>query len=450
MRFLPVLLFLLAACVHAPRWERGERAHVYLVVVDGLGARFATPDRLPVLSAAVASEPERSSVLTARAVMPARTNPNHVTLVTGVYAEAHGIVGNAFWDRTPGTAPEKLESADRIEVETLFTVAETTDPRLVTLAAFGKPKLARLFAGVPGRQRAPDVLWSSEALPPARRDPATGYASDAETMAAALDAMAAAEPDLAFLNLADVDTAGHAHGPDSPEYTAAIMNADAAIGRLVKALRARGRWRRTVLIVTADHGMSAVGPPVSLGAALGAAGVRGVTVVADGGVDHVYVDALDRRATGIDGDARLLRRVASVARRVPGVSDFLGRLPCVRCRDVALIDAVHPDWHVDHERTGELLVVAAAGQQFADPTAAGDAGLLGNHGGPQDRDVPLIVTGGWPGLRAAAAGTPSPDLVDVAPTIEALLGLRAPRRVDGSAVPERDAGHPLAITTRTD
>jgi len=104
---------------------------------------------------------------------------------------------------------------------------------------------------------------------------------------------------------------------------------------------------------------------------------------------------------------------------------------------------VHPDWRLDHERTGELLVVAAAGQQFADPAGAGEATLLGNHGGPQDRDVPLIVTGGWPGLHAAPAGTPTPDAVDVAPTIATLLGLRASRRVDGSAVPDRDAGHPI-------
>src|SRR5262245_10647413 len=94
-----LLLCLVAACVRAPRPERAERAHVYLVVVDGLAARYATPTHMPVLSGVIASEPGRSTFFhAARAIMPARTNPNHVTLVTGVYAEEHGIVGNAVWD----------------------------------------------------------------------------------------------------------------------------------------------------------------------------------------------------------------------------------------------------------------------------------------------------------------------------------------------------------------
>jgi len=37
-------------------------------------------------------------------------------------------------------------------------------------------------------------------------------------------------------------------------------------------------------------------------------------------------------------------------------------------------------------------------------------------------------------------GTEPPALVDVAPTIAALLGLRLPRRVDGTAIPAADAG----------
>src|SRR5262249_48726396 len=167
-----VFLCLVAACVRAPRPERAERAHVYLVVVDGLAARYATPTHMPVLSGVIASEPGRSTFFhAARAIIPARTNPNHVTLVTGVYAEEHGSVGTPSGAVTPAAPPEHPEWADRIEVETLFTVAETTAPDRVTLGVFAKPKLARLFAAAPG-QRAPDVLWSPERLPAARRDPA--------------------------------------------------------------------------------------------------------------------------------------------------------------------------------------------------------------------------------------------------------------------------------------
>src|SRR5438093_12271906 len=167
MRIVVALACLLAS---APSASAGTpHAHVYLVIVDGLDARLADAAHMPRLFDAVAHEPAHSSVFRgAHAVMPARTNPNHVTLLTGAYAEAHGITGNTYWSRTPAAPPGMLEDAARIEVETLFTVAETVAPSLVTLGVVGKPKLARLFAAVPG-QYAPDVLWSPEQLAPERR-----------------------------------------------------------------------------------------------------------------------------------------------------------------------------------------------------------------------------------------------------------------------------------------
>src|SRR5438067_2690979 len=226
MRIVVVLAYLLASALSAPAAAPPPHPHVYLVIVDGLDARLADAAHMPRLFDAVAHEPAHSSVFRgAHAVMPARTNPNHVTLLTGTYAEAHGITGNTYWSRTPAAPPGMLEDAALIEVETLFTVAETTAPSLVTLGVVGKPKLASLFAAVPGRQRAPDVLWSPDRLPPERREAASGYSADGETVAAARELAADAEPDLAVMNLCDVDGAGHAHGPDSAEYARAVAAA---------------------------------------------------------------------------------------------------------------------------------------------------------------------------------------------------------------------------------
>jgi len=449
MRIVVVLAYLLASALSAPAAAPPPPPHVYLVILDGLDARLADAAHMPRLFDAVAHEPAHSSVFRgAHAVMPARTNPNHVTLLTGAYADAHGVTGNAWWSRTPGAPPGMLEDAALIEVETLFTVAETTAPSLVTLGVVGKPKLASLFAAVPGRQRAPDVLWSPERLPPERREAVSGYSPDGETIGAVLALAADAEPDLAVMNLCDVDGAGHVHGPGSADYARAVGAADAAIARLLDDLHARGRWARSVVIVTADHGMSAVGPTperphpvISLEPVLRRETVRGVTVVADGGVEHVYAERVAAGAAAAGDAAEPLARVAALARAAPGVAEVLARLPVP---DVPTLGAVHPGWHLDHPRTGDLLLVAAPGYQFVDPFDPVEAGLLGNHGGPEDLAVPLVVTGGWAGLRAAPRGTPSPGSVDVAPTIAALLGLRVPRLLDGRAVPPARAGHPIA------
>jgi len=443
---LLAVLVTLASCAPVPPTSGPARPHVYLIVVDGLDPRFATPALMPRLFALLAREPGRSSFFpTARAVMPARTNPNHVTLLTGVYAEAHGITGNAYWRRTPGARPERLEAAALIEVETLFTVAGGSAPALRTLGAFGKPKLARLFATVPGRQRGPDVLWSAAELPFWRREP-SGYAADADTVEAALEAAAEREPDLSFLNLSDVDRAGHAAGPESAAYREAIAAADTALARLVDDLQARGRWTRSVVLITADHGMTSVAPTperpqptISLTARVERGGV---TLVADGGVEHVYADGPPTE--GVAGQS--LSHAAEIAATIPGVAEIVSRLPGL---GVPMLDRTHPGWHLDHPRAGDLLLVAEPGYQFVDPWDPVDASLRGNHGGPETLAVPLAVTGGWPGLAAAPVGTPPPELVDVAPTMAAILELRRPRRLDGAPVAPEDAGRPISAVLRS-
>src|SRR5206468_4557337 len=96
----PVAALLLLGCV--TRASALDRPHVYLIVVDGLDARFATAARMPRLFELTTRDPERSSTfLDARAVIPTRTHPNHVSLPTGTYPEAHGITGNSYWARAP-------------------------------------------------------------------------------------------------------------------------------------------------------------------------------------------------------------------------------------------------------------------------------------------------------------------------------------------------------------
>jgi hypothetical protein len=386
-RFVSSVLLLLGVLgVVTP--STAARPHVYLVLVDGLGSQSATASRMPKLFALLEGERERSSYFpVARPVMPTRTNANMTALMTGAFPEANGITGNAYWSRKVDAPPAKLDAAAAIEVETLFTALETTTPALVTMGVFAKPKLGRLLGEAPGRQHAPDTLWSAERLPPASRDAASGYASDDDTMNAALGPMADGAPDFAFIAMADVDRTAHRFGPDSPECERAIAGADAAIARLVDRLRSLDRWNESVLIVTADHGFQALAPSperpypvITFGRELLQAGVKGVRVVADGGVEHVYAEGVAADASTIGAATPTLARVAGLAAATPGVAEVLARLPVPGIKPLA---ATHPDWHVAHERTGELLLVAAPGYQFIDPW------------GPRGRGPPRQPR--WPG-----------------------------------------------------
>src|SRR5262245_11188671 len=110
VRLLAAMLVLQAGCTHLGRGGAAEvsTVDVYVVLVDGLDVDVATPDRMPHLAAAMGTH---GSWLTASAVMPTRTNPNHTSLLTGVQPSAHGITGNYYWD---GTAEREMGDASML------------------------------------------------------------------------------------------------------------------------------------------------------------------------------------------------------------------------------------------------------------------------------------------------------------------------------------------------
>jgi hypothetical protein len=206
-----------------------------------------------------------------------------------------------------------------------------------------------------------------------------------------------------------------------------------------------------VVLVTADHGFDDVtaragrpAPTIVLSRAFadGPPDVRRVVVVGDGGVAHVY----DPRATAasLGPAADTLARAAAIARTTPGVVEVLARRPVAGVR---LIAEAHPDWHLAaDERTGDLLVVAARGHVFVEGDGNPEASLPGNHGGPGERDIPLVVSGGHPGLRRVHGGPPA-HAVDVGATIAAMLDLPLPAAPRGVPHTGDAVGRALAVWT---
>jgi len=59
---------------------------------------------------------------------------------------------------------------------------------------------------------------------------------------------------LAFFHFQEPDHAGHAHGENSSEYNAMIIDDDRWLGRLTDKLRELGIDKRTYVFVIVDHG----------------------------------------------------------------------------------------------------------------------------------------------------------------------------------------------------
>jgi Type I phosphodiesterase / nucleotide pyrophosphatase len=230
--------------------ERGpntpdQQAKPYVILVSLDGFRYDYPriyhsPNLDALGARGASAPE--GMIPA---YPSITFPNHYTIVTGLYPEHHGIVANAFYDPARkqvysyrdehavtdgtwygGTPLWVLAEQQGMRSACFFWPGSEADIQR-TLPTY----YMKYDAKYPNRQRVEQVLrWLQ--LPAERR------------------------PHFITLYFSDVDSAGHAHGPDSQEVASAVREVDDEIGRLVEGVAKLNL--RVDVIVVADHGMAKV------------------------------------------------------------------------------------------------------------------------------------------------------------------------------------------------
>ncbi|MGA8222363.1 MAG: ectonucleotide pyrophosphatase/phosphodiesterase [Candidatus Acidiferrales bacterium] len=220
-----------------------SKPYVILVSLDGFRYDYTKKYSAPNITAMAtrgASAPEGMLP-----VYPSTTFPNHLALITGLYPEHHGIVANNFYDPvrqqryTYGDSDAVRDGTWYTGVP-LWSLAEQNQMRA---ACFFWPGSEAEIAGkrpsyylkfdpnIPNDQRVEQVLaWLR--LPPAQR------------------------PHFITLYMAEVDGAGHAFGPDSPQVAEAVKFLDAEIGKLLAGLDAL--HLPIDVIVLADHGMETV------------------------------------------------------------------------------------------------------------------------------------------------------------------------------------------------
>ena len=432
-----------------------QRPNVYIVIVDALDAALVNAELTPNLWRLATGDTDRTTFYPrGRSVMPTVTNTNHASVMTASYAAAHGIIGNRFWDRPATTSPVRSEQARYVEVETLFTVIETEEPSLTTAALFGKSRLVDLFNECPGRQKRPDVLWGDAAIDGEKFDPASGYHSDDRTMNAALQTIADHEPDLMLVALPDVDRTEHMYGRSTSEAARAVQTADREIGRLIEFVKSRGAWQRTVLLITADHGFRLLkpdlsdGPPypfIFLEQTLRRAGFNDVELITNGNLELLALRGPAPRALD-DQTGDVLKRVRALVLADPNITAAWYRLPNpADGGDAFTVSQVHPEWRLAHPRAGELFVVANANYKFVDPSTS--LQLVGDHGGPEQSYIPILIAGGDPRIRkqvlSSGGAFPPAENPDLGATVAWLLGVRMPRMIGGAAVPQQLAGRVL-------
>jgi hypothetical protein len=446
---------------------------VYVVVIDGLDGDAVEAGSAPFISSLIAGEDANATYFPgSRSVMPAVTNANHVAMMSGAFAGRSGISGNAFalyaplesGDSCARTGPLDLtamptqtsgENLNCPRAEFTFEAIQRQAGRRrpATAAIMGKPKLGNIFAGrnVSPARRDVDHLWAPCSSSPdddeycesVATNPITGYAAtDAivmdEVVRTVEDGVMARgrlrRPRLTFVNLPQVDSAGHAGGRESPLYTGAIGLADDEIERLVTTLKSEGIWKRSVLITLSDHSMDTTLSKVSMVSAFDGVGIPASAYLAvdgdNGSAEHVYL--ANRRSP--DRHA-LLKQMRDAALATEGVGGAYYRRPNpIDGGRQRTLDAQQRGWRLAGRRTGDLFLTADPGSAFADPDL-GSNPIPGNHGAPQTTDNFMAISGGGPLVRqgtvAGDGRRRNPFNADIAPTVMALLGLREPADSQG-------------------
>jgi predicted AlkP superfamily pyrophosphatase or phosphodiesterase len=338
---------------------------------------------------------------------PSNTFPNHVTLVTGVSPDRHGIVNNSFDDPVRGRFDYGADPS-WLEVEPLWSLA----------ARAGIVSASYYWVGSEGP-------WRSGLGPRHWKpfDTQVGETAKVEQILAWLDLPDAAErPRLVTSWFHGADGASHRFGPDDAIVADVLAKQGAVLGALLDGLAQRGLLESTTLLVVSDHGMTETRRTVDLGDALAGAGLD-AEVIGGGGFAQVELRGDADRAARAE-------RVVALAREHGLEAWIEGQGP--------------PEYAISNPRFGDVVVAAPLGTAIA-PQSGVDwlLGLIGLerfamrgiHGHRPELPEMGALFGAIGRGVAKGARPGTVRAVDVAPTVLALLGVPIPDWMEGRPIP---------------
>lgn len=256
--------------------------HVVVVLMDGANANVcyaaAADGGAPNLARLIGDGTALAHGVLAS--LPTVTLPNHTTLLTGAHPGHHGVLHNAWYDRSRAEtvvteAPDRWQEATRWlhdGIETIHEAVKRRDPAAVTVSVnepadrgadystfdyFRSGRLDRLAAGLPRPYRHADPTWfaTSDAYRWGTTVDASALHQATSIWAGSFDGRHYEPPRFCWVSLSLTDSAFHEGGPYSAIAEAALADSDARLGDLLAAVERRGVRDRTAVLVVADHGM---------------------------------------------------------------------------------------------------------------------------------------------------------------------------------------------------
>jgi len=367
-----------------------ERPYVVLVSLDAFRYDYAERYRATNILSIAKSGAAAKALIPA---FPSFTFPNHISIVTGLYPEHHGIVENSFYDPARKQFYEMGDMRDGswYRAKPIWVLAE--EQKVKTACLFWPTCDAEILGVRPTYWKPYDSTFHNE-----------------QRVAQVLNWLklpAEQRPHFIATYFSDVDTAGHKFGPDAPETAEAVQRVDKQIGDLWNGIR--GLNLPVNLIVVSDHGMQKLDGFINLPEFADFTGVK----VDDSGV-FTLVYAPDAEAA-----ERLYRALK-------------GKSPKF---EVYRRSETPASWHFSVDpRIGDLIVIGNGPNMIGtQPPADGKLPMVAEH----DFDPGEFPT--MNGIFYAAGPNVKPGVeippfenVNILPCINRILGLQSPAGLDSS------------------
>jgi predicted AlkP superfamily pyrophosphatase or phosphodiesterase len=408
------------ACVMLASAQAPVSRHVVLVTIDGLRGDYISAQdpyhlKIPTLRRLMR---EGSASERTLSVYPTLTGTAHTSLVTGVPAARHGILGNNKfdpaawrWDRDNYDHQPPYRELSDVKAETLWAAAHARGLRTAAIAwpqTAGGPIDFR--AEVPVGRAVDTILGSITA--------ADVRMADHYKALIAAETLVKVKPAFMALHFSQTDSIQHALGPATPEALVALEDTDANLAIVLDAVRRSGTAQQTTMIVTGDHGFLPLHTELAINLPLVEAGLITKTasqqlewqaiVAPNRGLGSLYIREGGSRDAVL---ARAREALAAYAKRYTGRFRLVERAELDRLgADAGAVFGIEPmPGYVLDARLSPPFAQAhgrAAGHGYAPATPGMETGLI------------MAGAGVRPGVRL-----PETRTLDVAPTIATLLGL---------------------------
>lgn len=448
-----------ALAAPSPQLMPSRAPYVVLIVMDGFRADYLQLAPMPNLTWLM----ERGATFEHAWVghLESYTPASHATISTGATPAHSGVIG--FEWRDPVTHEEDYTGwyndviAGRLEqqllqhgVNSIPQAIKSQDPtaRVVALSSekyyaadalgghaadyilYGLPQGSKIVTkGIP-HHIPPSGFMANPAL--TANWPLRHGQFDAMSMTMALESLRDLDPRVLMINLPGPDIYGHrVGGPASPHVMEGIVaGCDQQLGRLITAFRDRGILDETVFVVTADHGMVSNTHQIQ--------DTRIKQMVREGGGDYLF-------HTGGNCAYIWLRNPEASPNVAQHLVDTIkpahfAHYQTIESGNYSYHTVARSNWPLgqDLEAAHQYLLGTFAGPLAPDIALTFGENVItrvhpdkhGEHGGATwgSQAVPLVIAG--PGVRPGTRSQFPARLMDIAPTVLALLGIE-PANMDG-------------------